>query len=237
VWNKPAWATFSSSTGRLSGTPGAKDVGTTSYVFVIATDGLLNTNLGPFNITVKASTSQNRAPTISGTPPTSVVQGTQYAFQPSASDPDGDKVSFAVWNKPAWATFTPATGRLSGTPGPGDIGTTSYVFVIATDGLLNTNLGPFSITVLASANGSATLSWQPPTRNTDGSTLTDLAGYKVYWGTTSGTYPNSVTLNNSGLTSYVVGNLAPGTYFFAVTALNRAGAESSRTSPASKTIR
>ncbi len=80
------------------------------------------------------------------------------------------------------------------------------------------------------------LSWTPPTTNTDGSPLTNLAGYKVYWGTSQGNYPNSATLNNPGLTSYVVGNLAPGTYFFVATALNSVGVESSFSATASKTI-
>jgi hypothetical protein len=90
--------------------------------------------------------------------------------------------------------------------------------------------------VLAVASGSATLSWTPPTTNTDGSALTNLAGYRVYWGTTAGTYPNSVTLNNAGLTSYVVSSLAPGTYHFAIAALNSAGVESAKSNSSSKTI-
>ena len=90
--------------------------------------------------------------------------------------------------------------------------------------------------MLAVATGSATLSWNPPTTNTDGSPLTNLAGYKVYWGTSQGSYPNSVTLMNPGLTSYVVENLAPGTYFFVATALNSISAESAFSAAGSKTI-
>jgi len=80
------------------------------------------------------------------------------------------------------------------------------------------------------------LMWTPPTQNTDGSPLTNLAGYKIYWGTTQGAYPNSATLNNPGLTSYVVGNLVPGTYYFAATAFNASGQESPLSNGASKTI-
>ena len=53
----------------------------------------------------------------------------------------------------------------------------------------------------AQGSGSATLSWAAPTKNEDGTALTDLAGYKLYWGTTPGSYPNSVTINNPGRTS------------------------------------
>jgi hypothetical protein len=72
--------------------------------------------------------------------------------------------------------------------------------------------------------------------NTNGTPLTNLSGYRVYWGTAAGNYPNGVTLNNPGLTSYVVGNLAPGTYYFVVTALSSAGVESQFSNTASKTI-
>ncbi len=75
-------------------------------------------------------------------------------------------------------------------------------------------------------NGTALLSWQPPTQNTDNSTLTDLAGYKVYYGTSSGDYSETITLTNTGLTSYVVENLAPTTWYFAMTAFNSYGVES-----------
>ena len=235
VWNKPAWATFTPATGRLQGTPGAGDVGTYSEVYVGVTDSKINVWLPPFNLTVSAS-GGNRPPAISGTPSTSVPQGTAYSFQPTASDPDGNPLTYTVWNKPAWATFSTATGRLQGTPGAGDVGTYSEVYVGVTDSKVNVWLSPFNLTVMASATGSATLSWQPPTQNTDGSALTNLAGYKVYWGTSQGVYPNSVTINNPGLASYVVGNLVRGTYFFAVSSLNTAGMESSRSNSSSKTI-
>ncbi len=197
-------------------------------------DGQNSAQLPSFAITVGAAS--NTAPTISGTPPAAVIQGTQYAFQPTATDVNGDVLTFSIVNKPAWASFTTSTGRLQGTPGAGDVGTTSGIVIAVTDGKASTALAAFTITVQATAGGSATLSWQPPTQNTDGSALTNLAGFKVYWGTSQGAYPNSVTLNNPGLASYVVGNLVPGTYFFVVTSLNASGSESARSNPASKTI-
>jgi hypothetical protein len=104
------------------------------------------------------------------------------------------------------------------------------------DGTASASLGAFSLSVQAVASGSATLSWQPPTTNTDGSSLTNLAGYKVYWGTTAGNYPNSVAVNNPGITTYVVENLTPNTYYFAVKAFNSVGVESTWSNSASKTI-
>lgn len=90
--------------------------------------------------------------------------------------------------------------------------------------------------VAAAQTGSSLLTWTPPARNTDGSNLTDLAGYRVYWGTAPGHYPSSATLSNPGLTSYVVDQLTPATWYFVVTALNVVGVESSFSNIASKTI-
>jgi len=83
--------------------------------------------------------------------------------------------------------------------------------------------------------GSVTLNWTPPTENEDGAALTDLAGYKLYWGTTPGSYPNSVNVD-VGLTTYVVDNLVPGTYEFVATSFNDAGVESVYSNPATKVL-
>ena len=84
--------------------------------------------------------------------------------------------------------------------------------------------------------GSVTLSWNAPTENEDGSALTDLAGYKIYWGTTSGSYPNSVTINDKDATTSVVDNLSSGTYEFVATSFNTSGVESRYSAPATKVV-
>ena len=234
IANRPAWATFTASSGRLQGTPTASNVGTFANVTISVSDGQDSAQLAPFSIVV--SDAPNRAPTISGTPATSVMQGTQYSFTPTGNDPDADTLTYSIQNAPAWATFNTTTGRLQGTPGLQHIGATTGIVISVSDGDLSASLPAFSLTVQAVALGSATLTWTPPTTNTDGSPLTNLAGYKVYWGPSAGNYPNSTTLNSPGLTSYVVTNLVPGTWFFVATALNSTGAESSFSSPASKTI-
>jgi hypothetical protein len=78
------------------------------------------------------------------------------------------------------------------------------------------------LAAVASAKGSTTLTWQPPTMNDDGTPLR-LTGYRIYWGITEGHYPNSVTLTNPGLTRYVVEQLPPATYYFIATALSSDG--------------
>lgn len=84
--------------------------------------------------------------------------------------------------------------------------------------------------------GAAALSWTPPTRNTDGSTLNNLAGYRIHYGASPETLTQTVQLPNAGLTSYTIANLAPGTYYFAVRAYTSSGTESSNSNLAAKAV-
>ena len=81
----------------------------------------------------------------------------------------------------------------------------------------------------------AVLSWQAPTKNVDGSTLTNLSGYKIYYGTASNNYPQTVSVSGASTTTWTV-SLAPGTYYFAMTAVDSTGAESAKTNEVSKTV-
>jgi len=157
-------------------------------------------------------------------------------FQPEADDEDGDILHFSAANVPAWAKFEPATGRLEGTPGPEHLGTYADILIGVTDGADDAALHPFSITVTATAAGAVELSWDAPTENTDGSALTDLAGYRIYWGTEAGELANSITIDNPGVVTYVLENLVPATYYFVATAYNVDGAESDPSEMATGTI-
>jgi hypothetical protein len=84
--------------------------------------------------------------------------------------------------------------------------------------------------------GSATLRWTPPTQNTDGSTLTNLKGFRIAYGTSPTALTQSIEVANAAITSYVVSDLAPGTWYFAVRSYNTAGAESINSNVASKTL-
>lgn len=183
-----------------------------------------------------SSAISNVAPTISGKPASAALTDAQYSFVPQAADPDGDVVTFRIANKPGWATFSAATGQLSGTPRAVDLGEHKGIVISVTDGAAETALGAFSIQVTDLGNGSATLSWEPPTENTDGTPLTDLAGYKIYYGTSPGVYSNTVQIDTPGLTAYVVDNLVPATYYFVATAFNAAGVESETSNVASSDV-
>ena len=183
-----------------------------------------------------SATAKNSAPTIAGSPVGSTTYGETYEFIPNASDADGDTLTFDVQNIPSWAKFNTTTGRLYGEPTLADIGDYSGIVISVSDSTNSASLPTFSIAVTQTALGSVTLSWTAPTQNSDGSALTDLAGYKIYYAKNSGSYDRSVVLDNPGITTYVVEQLSPATYYFAATAFNSTGVESSYSAEIARTV-
>lgn len=180
--------------------------------------------------------SGNSAPTISGSPGASVVPGQAYSFQPSAADANGDALTFSVTNLPGWATFNASTGRFSGTPTSAQVGSYGNIGISVSDGRASASLPSFSIVVSEQGSGSATLSWTPPTSNSDGSSLTNLTGYQVLYGRSASNLDQTVTLTNPSLSRYVVENLSSGTWYFAVVAVNSSGVTSPLSNTRNKTI-
>jgi hypothetical protein len=84
--------------------------------------------------------------------------------------------------------------------------------------------------------GTATLSWNVPTQNTDSSTLADLAGYRVYHGTSADSLAPVATIKSPKVTSFAISNLFSGTHYFAVSALTTSGVESALSAIGSKTF-
>jgi hypothetical protein len=173
--------------------------------------------------------------TISGTPQPTVSVDRPYSFQPVASSSTGATLTFTASNLPDWLTLEPHTGRISGTPSSADIGSYS-ITLTATDGNAQAQFGPFTITVVAVANGSATVSWTPPTQNSDGSALTDLAGFVIVYGQSPTQLNQTITIRNPSVTTYLVENLTSGTWYFAVQAENAAGVRSVLSETVSKRI-
>jgi hypothetical protein len=87
-----------------------------------------------------------------------------------------------------------------------------------------------------SGNTSATLSWEAPTTNTNGTALTNLAGYRIYYGSSATDLSQKVQLNGVGAQTYVFDNLQAGTWYFAVMAVTSAGVESALSNKVSATI-
>jgi len=173
--------------------------------------------------------------TLSGTPAASIAVGSAYSFRPTATESSGT-VSFSITGAPGWATFDTATGALSGTPTTADEGTTGPITIMASDAGSMASIGPFTIDVTSPATvGAATLSWAAPTENTNGTPLTDLAGYTIYYGSQMGALTQSIQVP-SAATSYVIGNLAAGTYYFEIIAYSSEGIQSAPSNVVSLTI-
>jgi hypothetical protein len=239
VVNLPPWAEFDRISGRLAGTPAPEDIGVFGNVVISVSDGVAEASLPSFDIEVTGGTApapQNKPPRISGTPAEAVAAEQSYRFLPSASDPDGQALSFSVINQPAWARFNTSTGLLDGTPSSSDAGTYSNIRISVSDGELSASLPAFSIAVQDVQPGSATLSWTPPTQNEDGSPLTDLKGYRIQYGTKAANLDTVLDIPNPGVSVAVVENLSPATWYFAVKAYNDSNVESSLSNVASKTI-
>jgi hypothetical protein len=181
----------------------------------------------PIDRTPTTSTSSTN-PTVAGVPATTAVAGQPYSFQPKVANTSGT-IRFTIAHRPSWAKFDPATGKLSGTPDTSHVGKYPGITIDLVSGAKVFALPAFTITVAAatSKSNTVTLSWQAPTENSDGSALMDLKGYKVHYGSASKSYSDSIQVANAGLTTYVVQNLPAGKYYFAVTAYNASGKESS----------
>ncbi len=234
IVNRPTWATFSTATGLLSGTPTAAQTGSYPNIVISVGNGTSSASLPAFSIVVTKATVAG-SPTISGSPETSVVVGNAYGFTPTTTDPSGGTLTFSIKNAPSWASFNSSTGELSGTPTAADVGTYSNISISVSDGKTSATLPSFPIAVTENATGSVTLSWTAPTENTNGTALTDLAGYWIYYGTSATALTKSMQVSNPGLVTYVLSNLSPGTWYFAISAYTTANVQSSQSAVASGT--
>ncbi len=236
ISNKPSWATFNTRTGRLRGAPASGDVARYSNIGIAVSDGTMTASLASFSITVQVAA--NHPPVISGAPVNSATVGQPYSFKPAASDADGDPLTFSIQNRPTWATFDNSSGTLYGMPASADAGTTvSNIVISVSDGKTSASLPAFGITVAATQAASVTLSWVAPTANTDGTPLTDLAGYRVFYGTASGQYTQNLSIPSPGITSVVIEGLGTGrTWYFAIKAVGSGGGESAYSREVSKSF-
>jgi len=132
--------------------------GSDSFNFV-ANDTELDSDEVTVSITID---SVNDAPTISGSPSSTVDEDTSFDFTPSANDVDGDDLAFSIVNKPNWANFDSTTGQLSGTPTNSFVGVYSDIQISVSDGTESTALSTFSITVI-NTNDAPVISGSPVT--------------------------------------------------------------------------
>ena len=85
---------------------------------------------------------------------------------------------------------------------------------------------------------SATLAWVAPVARADASplSLAEIGGYRVYYGTIEGDYPNRIDIADGSADQVTLTELPPGTYYFVVTTYDMAGRESEYSSEVVKTI-
>jgi Fibronectin type III domain len=124
---------------------------------------------------------------------------------------------------------------INGSQGTGAINATT-VYTLNCTGAGGTTSQSTTVTVNASTNGTATLSWNAPTTNTDGTPVTALAGYHIYYGATQGAMTQSFAVNGAGTSSYEITGLTAGTWYFSVTADAADGTEGPPSDIGSKTI-
>jgi hypothetical protein len=86
------------------------------------------------------------------------------------------------------------------------------------------------------ASGSAAVRWTIPTTNTNGTPLTNLASYKILYGTSASALNQTQAVTNPAATSATVVGLTPATWYFAMRAVNATGTESANSNVGTKTI-
>ena len=194
--------------------------------------------------TTSTSSSTTSTPSILLNPVSLSFSGTAGGTAPlgqtfNLSNPTGGTLTWTLTESASWLGLNVASGTttteidaISASVSTSGLaaGTYSTAIAVTASGASNSpQTIPVTLTLNPpTTNGTASLSWDP-------STNTSLAGYNVYMGTQPGIYgsPTSAGLN----TSYTVGSLTGGkTYYFAVTAVDTAGVESSQSNEVSKVI-
>ena len=208
------------------GSSGGSDSASTATRSQIATGSQNKIQAEPKTTTVLA---------LAGTPTTKIYEAQTYTFVPTVSYNGSNTLLFTIANQPAWSTFNVLTGELSGTTKHDDVGTTSEIVISVSDGTVRADLASFNLTI---ESATTQLSWNAPTTRDDNSALplAELAGYRIYAGTTPETLALLVDINDADTTQYTITDLSPATYYYTVTAYNVYGIESLRPQPVSKTI-
>jgi hypothetical protein len=187
--------------------------------------------------------SRNAPPIITVAAIADAQVGATFDYQLAVQDPDRDTLRFTAVNLPSWASLDPASGRISGTPGPDDEGLYESISITVADATHLVVTAPFSIAVNPAVkpaseldSGVASLQWEMPPSKVSGEPLEDLAGYRILYGRSSSDLDHSVLITDPATTSYQFSSLTSGVWYFAVVAVNSNGLEGPPTTLATKSI-
>ena len=143
----------------------------------------------------------------------------------NATSATGSMVPVLTWSTNPVATSCAASGGWSGTKAASGTQTLATIRA-STNYTLTCTWG----------TGSATVNWTAPTTNTDGSALTNLASFRIYYGTSASSLSQKSDVTDNTRRSATISPLTPGTWYFAVRAVNTSGTESDSSNVTSKAV-
>ena len=210
-----------------SGTKAASGSQITGALSAIETYGLICTGPG-------GSATQSVTVSVTKTAPSIVLSANPSTVKSGAA-------STITWSSTN-ATACTASGGWTGSLATSGARATNAVHATTTYTISCTGTGGTAtqsaiVTVTTSTStGTASVSWEAPTINTDGTAVTNLSGYTIYYGTSQSDLTQSVVVSGGATLSYEITGLAPGTWYFAVAADAADGTESATSSIGSKTL-
>jgi len=238
--NKSFYVTLSSANGAASGSPSVATVtivgagsgsgsgsGSTGVISLSASTYAVAQSAGGLTVTVNRSGGSSGAASVGyATANSTAIAGTNYTAESGQLTWASGDMTAKTFTVPI-SNATPFTG--------------TKVFAVAIAAATGATLGTpassiVTITGDAPTTGSATLDWVAPTLNTNGTPLTNLAGYRILYGTNPSSLTNVITITSASTTSYEITNLSAGTWYFTIEAYNTDGTDSSPSVSASLTI-
>jgi hypothetical protein len=147
------------------------------------------------------------------------------AFTANKTSATGSLVPVLTWSTTPVASSCTASGGWSGTK-----------FASGSETLASISSSKAYMLTCSWGNGSSTISWTKPTKNSDDTTLTNLAGYKVVFGNSASALNQSKAISDPNATSTTISALASGTWYFAVRSVNSSSVESDNSAVVNKTI-
>jgi len=220
-------ATSCTASGGWSGTKTASGSQSTGTLTADETYGLICTGPG-------GSAAQSATVSVTKVAPAIVLSASPSTVKSGAAS----TLTWSSTNATACTASGGWTGSLatSGARATGAVNATT-TYTISCTGSGGTATQSAIVTVTSStSNGTATVSWEAPTINTDGTTVTNLSGYTIYYGTSQSDLTQSVVVSGAATLSYEITGLAAGTWYFAVAADGADGTESAMSSIGSKTL-